>query len=265
MKTTIYNGNSLERIKELQENSVHLVVTSPPYFNAKKYNEEKENVGNNEDYLDYLGKIQSLLSDINRVLVPGGVVCWNTSPVLDDGKRLHIPFDTHLLFLMLNYEFLEDIKWVKPDGAAKLRCGGWVQNKGKPLTWHANIVDEYIMVYKKPGAREEGQFDPLSKYYSERPKDLLTNVWYIQPETKKSYHDAPFPVELAKRCILLYSFKGDNVLDPFMGTGTVLKVARELERDSIGIELSPEYVAKAKEFIGWGQTSLTLPTFYEEK
>ncbi len=109
MKHIIYKGNSLERIKELEDNSIHLTITSPPYFNAKDYHKEDVNIGNNINYLDYLDKIETLLKDIYIKTVEGGYICWNTSPVIDNGKRYGIPFDTHQLFIKLGFEFLEDI------------------------------------------------------------------------------------------------------------------------------------------------------------
>ncbi len=264
-KHTLYRGNILERIKEIPDNSVHLTVTSPPYYNAKEYHSEEVNVGNNASYEDYLNKIWDIVTELQRITVPGGIVVWNTSPVIYEGKRFMLPQDSHVIFESSGFTCRDDITWAKPDGAAKLRCGGWVQNKGKPLTWHPNIVDEKVMVYVKPGERPEGEYDNISKYYPVRPKDLLTNIWYIQPETATTWHDAPFPEELVQRCILLYTFKGETVLDPFLGSGTTMKVARDLGRDSIGIELSDEYIQKAKRKLGWGQQSLTGSHEYEEK
>jgi DNA modification methylase len=264
-KHIIYKGNCLDKLAELENNSVHVCITSPPYFNAKQYGEEEDNVGKNKDYIDYLSKINKCIEELKRVLVPGGIVCWNTSPVLDGGERFMIPEDTYFLFIDNGFKCRDNLTWKKPDGAAKLRCGGWVQNGGKPLTWHPNIVDEKIMVYKKEGKREIGEFDKLSKYYLKIPKDLLTNVWEINPETHKSYHDAPFPEELVKRCILLYSFKGDTILDPFSGTFTTSKVARDLGRNSIGMELNEEYIKIGKENMGFYQKSLFGTEEYVEK
>jgi len=256
MKHIIMAGDSLLRIKELENNSIHLTITSPPYFNAKEYHSEVENVGNNKDYEEYLDRIKLFLKDLYDKTVDGGFVIWNTSPVLQDGKRLNIPMDTNPLFMNAGFEFKEDIIWVKPLGAAKLRCGGWFQNHGRPTTWHPNINTEYIMVYKKPGERDQGEFDNITKYYSIIPKDLTSNTWNINPETQKSYHDAPFPEEIPKRLILLYSYKGDTVLDPFAGTFTTSKMARLLERNSIGMELSEEYIKHGKEVMGFYQKKL---------
>ena len=261
----IYRGDAIKRIEDIGEQSVHLVVTSPPYFNAKDYHQEDDNIGKNENYIKYLERITLLLRKLKRVMVPGGIVVWNTSPVIYEGKRYMIPHDTHQAFVKEGYECRDDITWAKPDGAAKLRCGGWVQNDGRPMTWHPNIVDEKLMVYTVPGERAVGKFEPMSKYYPERPKDLLTNVWYMNTETSTTWHDAPFPEELVKRCVVLYSYLGETVLDPFLGSGTTMKVARDLGRNSIGIELSDEYIEKAKEKLGFYQKSLFSTEVYEVK
>lgn len=265
MNHKIYKGDCREKLKELEDNSVHLTITSPPYFNAKEYKEKEDSVGFNKTYVDYLMKINEVIVELERVTVPGGAVIWNTSPVLDEGKRYMIPQDTHFLFIDNGFECRDDITWKKPDGAAKLRCGGWVQNKGRPFTWHPNIVDEKVMVYVKYGQRSQGDFDDIKKYYPEIPKDLLTNIWNINPETSTTWHDAPFPEELVKRCILLFSYKGETVLDPFLGSGTTMKVARDLGRNSIGMELSEEYIKLAKEKLGFYQKSLFTKETYEEK
>jgi DNA modification methylase len=153
----------------------------------------------------------------------------------------------------------------KPLGAAKLRCGGWFQNKGRPMTWYPNINTEYIMIYKKPGEREIKEYEDIRKYYPEIPKDLTSCVWNISPETQKHYHDAPFPKEIPRRLILLYSYPGDTVLDPFAGTFTVSSVCRDLNRNSIGIELSSKYIEYGKQNMGFYQKDLFGNVEYEEK
>ena len=235
---------------------------SPPYFRAKEYNKEYTNIGNNIVYQDYIFKLNLLIKELFRITVPGGRICFNTSPVIDTGIRYAIPFDVHTLFLNNGFVFEEDIIWRKPDGAARLRCGGWVQNGQRPTTWHANIVTEYINIYRKPGERETGKFreNALTKY---RP-NILTNVWDINP-INIDWHDAPYPPELAERLILLYSYEGDTIFDPFSGTLTNLQVARNHNRNSISIELSKEYLEKAKNRVGFGQKTLFNETVYEEE
>jgi len=111
MKHIIYKGDTMHRIKEMVTDcvQVHLTVTSPPYYNAKEYNKEDVNVGNNETYHDYMLKIEELISDIYDVTIPGGIVVWNTSPVIYEGRRYPIPFDTNKIFMDNGFEFMEDI------------------------------------------------------------------------------------------------------------------------------------------------------------
>ena len=99
------------------------------------------------------------------------------------------------------------------------------------------------MVYKKPGKRVYGEYAHSS--FNGYEKDILTNVWFMNPETNKHWHDAPFCEELVKRLILLYSFEGDTVLDPFGGTLTTSRVASKHRRNSVSIELSKEYMERA--------------------
>jgi DNA modification methylase len=265
-KHLLYKGDCLVRIKEIEDNSIQCTISSPPYYNAKEYNMEEENIGNNKSYEHYNERINTLIKELFRVTCSGGLVCWNTSPVICEGFRYMLPIDQHKLFLEAGFVCRDRIMWKKPDGCAAPRSGSWYANKGKPLTWHPNLVFEDVVVYKKSGDRQEGDFSSIFSYYpSELPKDLLTDVWFINPETNKSYHDAPFPEELVKRCILIYTFKGDTVFDPFVGTGTVMRVARDLGRNSVGIELSEEYIAKAKEEMGWYQKSIFSQETYEER
>lgn len=261
-KHKIIHGDCLEKIKTIKASTIDLTITSPPYFNAKLYNEEENNIGNNKNYQDYLDKIELLIKEMFRITKPGGYICFNTSPVIDEGKRFAIPFDIHPLFLKHSFEFNEDIIWRKPDGAAKLRCGGWVQNKQRPTTWHPNIVTEYINIYKKPGEKELGTFQDsaLNNY---RP-NILTNVWNVNPANIE-WHDAPYPEELVERLVLLYSYEDDTILDPFGGTLTNMKVCRKLGRNSVSIELSDEYIEKAKEHAGFGQQLLFEDIIYEEE
>jgi len=240
----VRQGDCLELIKDIPNNTIQLTITSPPYFNAKKYGEEKLNVGNNESYISYLNKLDFLVKELYRTTEDGGYVCFNTSPVLDNGKRYAIPFDIHGSFIKYGFDFLEDIIWKKPDGAGRLRCGGWCQNKHKPTTWYANLVAEYVNVYKKPGKRVVGKFQDCFINYN---KDILTNVWYINPETNLKWHDAPYPEELVRRLVLLYSFEEDTILDPFAGALTTLKVAKDLNRNAIGLELNQKYIDMGKE------------------
>lgn len=248
------NGDCLEVSKRIKSDLVNLTITSPPYFNAKDYNSETNNVGNNKDYQDYLDKMRSLIKELYRITKDGGRVCMNTSPVISEGRRFGIPFDLNRIFEEEGFFFEEDIIWRKPDGAGRLRCGGWCQNGQKPTTWHPNIVTEYIMVYRK-GEVIKYERDFKKNTLLKDNKDILTNVWNINP-VNVEWHDAPYPDKLVERLVLLYSFENDMIFDPFGGTLTTMKVARDLNRSSMCIELSKEYLDKAKERISFGRQQL---------
>jgi len=266
---TIIVGDCLEKLKEVVDNSIDLALTSPPYYIAKEYSGGKGDMGKNDDYKEYLSNMRKIIKEHFRILKAGSIFAWNTSPVISNGFRYMIPNDTHNIFIEEGFICAEMVQWVKPDGAGKLRCGGWCQNNGRPHTWHPNIIDETIGFYKKPGTPIKKKYEPLNKWYPTKiPKDLLTNIWKFNPETNiktVGWHPAPFPEELPKRIILLYSYPNDIVLDSFMGSGTTLKVARDLGRNSIGIELSETYIEKAKEKIGFYQKSLIDKHKYEER
>lgn len=259
-------GDCLIKVKEIQDNSIHLCVTSPPYHTAKNYSAGVGNMGASADYLSYLDNMGKVIKELYRVLKQEGVVCWNTSPVVCGETRHYIPYDTHNLFLKEGFVCEEIVYWVKPDGAGKLRVGGWWQNGGRPTTYHSNAVVETIGIYKKPGKRETKEFENIKTHYPDGiPKDLLTDAWKFNPDTTCKFHPATYPKELVKRCILLYSYPGDTILDTYLGSGTTMLVARELNRNSIGIELSDEYYEKAKQKIGFYQKPLFGEIIYEEK
>lgn len=236
------HGDASKVLEKIKDNTVHLVVTSPPYFNAKKYKNKENNIGRNENYQGYLDKIENVIEKVYDVIVPGGYICFNTSPVIDSGKRYAIPFDTHPLFIKHGFLFKEDVIWRKPNGCSRLRCGAWLQNNHRPTTWHGNAISESINIYKKPGNREKKEYK--ENQFANYGQDIKTNVWEFNPSYIK-WHDAPFPFELAKRCLLLFSYEGDTVLDPFAGTFTLTRVAKRYNRNSIGIELSKGYIEQS--------------------
>lgn len=263
MKHTLMIGDALKRIKEIPDNSIDHGITSPPYFNAKEYSGIDGDVGKSHTYQEYLDKLQLIIKEHFRVLKPGTVFTWNTSPVLYNKKRYMIPFDSYNLFIKEGFICHEIISWVKPSGSARLRCGKWcVYNR--PHSWHANIVDEMIAVFKKPGEPAKKPYAKLTKYYPDGiPRDMLTSIWKFHVESNWQLHPAQFPPELPKRSILLYSYPGDVVLDAYVGSGTTMKMCRELGRNSIGIELNPDYIEIAKEKIGFYQKDLFNQEEYE--
>ncbi len=259
LRSTIALGDSEEVLQDLPAGSVDLVFTSPPYFNARP--EYTDYIS----YEDYLLKIRKVIQNTHRVLSEGRFFVMNVSPVLirrsnrnQSSRRIAVPFDLHRIFIDEGYDFIDDIIWMKPEGA------GWATGRGRrfaadrnPLQYKPVPVTEYVLVYRKHSPKLidwniRAHPEPGSVRAS-RVDDGYerTNVWRIKPAHDKR-HPAVFPVELAEKVIRYYSFKGDAVLDPFAGIGTVGEAAARLERRFVLIELSPDYVDIIRERTkGW--------------
>jgi DNA modification methylase len=239
--------------------SVDLIFTSPPYFNARpEYSEF-------EEYESYLLKLRQVIRKCHRVLSEGRFFVINISPVLlrrasrnQASKRIAVPFDLHLIFIEEGYDFIDDIIWLKPEGA------GWATGRGRrfaadrnPLQYKTVPVTEYVLVYRK-------HTDLLIDWHIRNHPDQevvkvskiadgyeRTNVWKINPVTN-SKHPAAFPVELAEKVITYYSFKGDVVLDPFAGSGTVGLAAASLDRRFVLFESNFNYIEMIQKLITEG-------------
>ncbi len=254
-------GDSEQILQELPAESVNLIFTSPPYYNARP--EYTDYI----TYEEYLLKIRKIIQNAHRVLAEGCFFVMNVSPVLirranrsEASKRIAVPFDMHRLFTEEGYDFIDDIIWEKPEGA------GWATGRGRrfaadrnPLQYKPVPVTEYVLVYRK-------HTDKLIDWNirAHPDKDLVkesrisddyehTNIWRLTPAYDPR-HPAIFPIELAEKVISYYSFKSDVVLDPFAGIGTVGKAATKLGRRFVLIEQNPEYVAiirdEAKMWLG---------------
>lgn len=248
LRNTVGIGDSEVLLKELPNECVDLIFTSPPYYNAKP--EYAEYLS----YEEYLMKMKRIIHECNRVLNEGRFFIINVSPVLirrasrsEASKRIAVPFDFHRLFIEEGFEFIDDIIWVKPEGA------GWATGRGRrfaadrnPLQYKPVPVTEYVLVYRK---KTEKLIDWLIRKHPDQQAVLeskigdgyeTTNVWKITPAHCKE-HPAIFPMELAEKVISYYSFKRDVVLDPFGGTGTTARAAIELERRFAIFEKEEDY------------------------
>ena len=248
----IIQGDALHALATIPDQTVHLTFTSPPYYNARDY-------AHYPDYETYLETIIAVVREIHRVTAEGRFFVINTSPIIvprqhrhDQSRRYAIPYDLHPRICAVGFDFIDDILWVKPTPASKNRNAGFQQHR-QPLTYKANPVAEYLMVYRK---RTHRLIDWNLRQYPRECRDASRvqmtiereNVWYIPP-AHDPVHPAVFPLELARRIVALYSFIGDTVLDPFAGTGTVGCAALELQRNAILIERDPNYCRRARERI----------------
>lgn len=257
---TLAHGDSETILKDLPAQSVDLVFTSPPYYNARPEYEEYTS------YEDYLWKMRRIIQEIHRVLNEGRIFAINVSPILirrpnrsAASRRLALPFDLHRIFTEEGYDFLDDILWVKPEGA------GWATGRERrfaadrsPLQYKPVPITEYILVYRK---HTEQLLDWNIRAYPSNIREASkidgdyerTNIWQITP-SYDNRHPAIFPLELAERVIRYYSFVGDMMLDPFAGLGTTGKAAAMLKRRFVLIEKEPQYVQilreEAKNWLG---------------
>ncbi|REJ60513.1 MAG: site-specific DNA-methyltransferase [Microcystis aeruginosa DA14] len=259
LRNTIGFSDCGELLEEMPAESVDLIFTSPPYFNARpEYSEF-------EEYESYLLKLRQVIRKCHRVLSEGRFFVINISPVLlrrasrnQASKRIAVPFDLHRIFIEEGYDFIDDIIWLKPEGA------GWATGRGRrfaadrnPLQYKTVPVTEYVLVYRK-------HTDLLIDWHIRNHPDQevvkaskiadgyeRTNVWKINPVTN-SKHPAAFPVELAEKVINYYSFKGDVVLDPFAGSGTVGLAAASLDRRFVLFESNFNYIELIRKLITEG-------------
>lgn len=242
-KVIIYNEDCKETLKRLDDNSIDLVITSPPYLNAREYSQYSS-------IQDYMSQMEDIFKLIFSKLKLSKMCVVNISPVLvpresrnKQSYRIPLPFYYVPMMEKLGFEFLEDIIWVKPEGAVPNRNANFYKNR-KPLSYKPNIVTEYILVFKKSAPfliEDIFKEDSLVGDGYER-----TNVWNINPKTN-SWHPAPFPDELSEKLIRYYSYEGDLVYDPFAGSGTVGVVAQRLNRDALLSELNSDYYKKILE------------------
>jgi DNA modification methylase len=257
LSNTVLCGDSAETLAGLPAESIDLVFTSPPYFNARP--DYTDYVA----YEDYLAKIRAVLEQCHRLLAEGRFFVMNVAPVLlrrasrsEASRRIAVPFDMHRLFTETGYEFIDDIVWCKPEGA------GWATGRGRrfaadrnPLQYKAVPVTEYVLVYRK-------QTDRLIDWNIRNHPDQeavarskiadgyeRTNVWHITPASSRE-HPAVFPLELAERVVRYYSFEGDVVLDPFAGIGTTGEAAAQLGRRFVMAEQDLAYVDVMRRRLG---------------
>ena len=249
LRNTIISGRAEVALTELPSGSVDLVFTSPPYFNARPdYTEYAI-------YEEYLNTMRKVIQQCHRLLSEGRFFVLNVSPVLvrrvsrsESSRRIAVPFDIHRIVSEEGFDFIDDIIWQKPSGA------GWATGRGRrfaadrnPLQYKAVPVTEYVLVYRKHTNRLidwniRNHPDQAAVSRSRIEDDYeRTNVWKIRPAHSKD-HPAVFPEALVDRVVRYYSFETDVVLDPFAGSGTVGKVASELGRRFVLVEMDPEYV-----------------------
>ena len=233
-------GDARDVLKKLPNNCVHLMVTSPPYNVGKEYDEDLT-LG---EYLDF---IEEVMREVYRVLVWGGRVCFNVANL---GRKPYIPLHAYLIqrFEEIGFLFRGEIIWDKGDAVSgsSTAWGSW-KSAVNPILRDQH---EYIIVMSKGDFKREKKYGKEDTITRDEFLEFTRSVWRFPPESAKRVgHPAPFPEELPYRCIQLYTFRGDIVLDPFVGSGTTCVVALKTGRHFIGIDIEEKYVEIAKKRI----------------
>ena len=230
-------GDVLEMIKKTPDNSIHFAVTSPPYNVGKDYDNHNDKM-NHQEYLDWLYKVWI---ETKRVLVDGGRFAINIAPT---GIRDFVPIHHDYIEQMkkLGMKFRTEILWYKQ---TMLKRTAWGSFKS-PSNPHIVPSWEYVLIFTKGDNRLDGD-QRMADITKEEFMKFSDGFWKIQPETKRKGHPAPFPEDLIYRLMKFYSYKGNNVLDMFGGTGTVAAVAAKTGRNFIHIYISPQYCNVAKD------------------
>lgn len=251
-------GDSTQ-MDEVEDSSVHLVVTSPPYWNLKDYGDDLGIGKTATNYEEYLASICDVFRECVKKLVPDGKLIINIIPILLTGKKSKfnrrvtktvLPDLEEFMTSLGNMYFHSLYIW---DKRKAVRFSSW-GSYPYPPNLLSTYPYEWIIVFSKSGKRPpiDQELKKTSAITHSEFTDWVQNsIWDFQPASAtQENHPAPFPEELPRRCIRLYSFAGDTVLDPFAGSGTTLKVARELGRNSIGYEINPEYELVIRKKIG---------------
>lgn len=248
-KHVIYEGDARD-LSALEDESVHLVVTSPPYAHLKRYEEHPEQLGHIDDYETFLDELDRVWSECTRILVPGGRVACVVGDVCisrrKGGRHYVLPLsaDIQVRGRKVGFDVLTPIRWLKVANI-KLEASNSARFLGKPNLPNGVVKNdiEHILFLRKAGGyrKPTPKMEAESRISTDDYAEWFSPIWTIGGASTRS-HPAPFPKALAYRLIRMFSFAGDTVLDPFAGTGTTTLAAIEAGRNSVGIEIEPTYV-----------------------
>ncbi len=255
-KHKVINGDS-RIMNELDNESVHLIITSPPYWQLKDYGTENQ-IGFHDSYENYINNLNLVWNECNRVLHNGCRLCINIGDQFARsvyyGRYKVIPIRTEIIKFCetIGLDYMGAIIWQK---ATTMNTSGGASVMGSfpyPRNGIIKLDYEFILIFKKQGnaPKPTSKNKELSKMTTEEWNTYFNGHWNFAGAKQDGGHLAMFPEELPKRLIKMFSFVGDTVLDPFLGSGTTSLTARLLDRNSIGYEINPEYIPIIKEKIG---------------
>ena len=242
-------GDSRDIVAELPEESVHLAITSPPYWTLKNYEDHPNQLGHVEDYEEFLDAIDIVWEGVRRALVPGGRLVIVVGDVClsrrQFGRHIVVPLHASIQerCRALGYDNLAPIIWHKIANAS-LEVANGSSFLGKPYEPNSVVKNdiEFILFQRKPGGYRRPTL--AARVMSVIPADMhrqyFQQIWTLGGASTRE-HPAPYPTSLAERLIRMFSFVGDTVLDPFMGTGTTSIAAARIGRNSVGVEVEPTY------------------------
>jgi len=246
---------SSEEMRELEDGCIHLVVTSPPYFNAPFDYPDLF-----QDYDAYLEKMQKIAGEIKRVTARGRIVAIICDDILIDGEKYPVVADLTKIYIDEGFIYRDKITWIKPEGYIRIsRRSGVMLQHPYPMYFYPDNIQESILIF------QNGRFDYKSIPQEVREasrievEEYQKNKWYLTtwnitnvlPSKNRIENGiAAFPEEIPYRLIKLFSYVGETVLDPFMGSGTTNKVARILRRNSVGYEIDLELCDTVKKKMG---------------
>lgn len=243
-------------MSQLHPESVHLVLTSPPYWTLKDYNRIDGQLGFVADYEAFLAELAKVWRRCFEALVPGGrLICVVGDVCLsrrqNNGRHTVVPLHASIQeqCRAIGFDNLAPIIWHKIANATLEAEGNGAPFMGKPYEPNGVVKNdiEYILMQRKPGGYRTPDLATriLSVIPADRHKEWFQQIWTGITGASTRHHPAPYPVELASRLIRMFSFVGDTVLDPFLGTGTTTLAAENCGRSSIGYEIDPDYLAYA--------------------
>ena len=263
----LINGDARD-LSFLSDESIHLVVTSPPYWNLKRYNENPDQLGHVNDYESFLVELEKVWREAFRVIVPGGRLVCVVGDVCVSRRRFgrHLVFPLHadicVLCRKIGFDNLNPIIWHKIANAS-FEVENGSKFLGKPYEPNAIIKNdmEFILMQRKPGGYRKPTEEQrkLSKIDKKDFGTWFQQIWNITGASTRN-HPAPFPLELASRLVRMFSFHGDTVLDPFCGTGTTMIASLRYGRNSVGIDIDTEYCRIAARYLKKESSNLFFDT-----